>query len=352
MEPDRLLTYDDVIKSLNSKKRQKHLLLGNGFSMSYDSSIFSYNALSKFLENLQNGTLQKLFQIIKTCNFELIMEQLDNVAQISEVFGADETVVKEIKQASELLKESLIDAIKELHPAHVFSIPEEKSKACAAFLNSYLAEGGSIFTTNYDLLLYWVIMRNVIENSIDGFGRDAEDNDEWIPPEERNYSELRWGKYKKTQTVHYLHGALQLFDTGLDVIKEEYTNHNFLLDNIKARMAKKEYPIFVTAGNGYEKLTHIVHNKYLAYSYDSLSSIGGSLICYGFGFGNYDEHIIDAINKAAKKRKDENDNWLPFLASIYIGVYSEADLKHIESIRTKFKLPVRLFDAKTVNVWC
>jgi len=71
--------------------------------------------------------------------------------------------------------------------------------------------------------LYWVLIRNEIENAIYGFSRDAEESDEWIPEDERQYSELRWGKYKSTQTVHYLHGALQLFDTGVEVIKEEYT---------------------------------------------------------------------------------------------------------------------------------
>lgn len=351
MSLDKLYTFEEVIKSLSQKKRQKHLLLGNGFSMSYDSSIFSYNALSKFLENLNNDILQKLFQIIKTSNFELLMEQLDNVAQIAEVFEADKKVVQNIKKATETLKDSLIDAIKELHPEHVFSVPEEKSKACAAFLNSFLAEDGQIFTTNYDLLLYWVLMRNDIEKAIDGFGRDVEETEEWIPEDERQYSELRWGKHKRMQTVHYLHGALQLFDTGVEVIKEEFTSEHFLLENIKARMEKKQYPIFVTAGNGDEKLSHIVHNKYLVDCYEKLTSIGGSLICYGFGFGNYDDHIIAAINKAAKKRKDENNKWLPFLASIYIGVYSETDLKHLKSIEKKFKVPVRIFDSKTVNVW-
>lgn len=351
MAQTELMRYEDVIQSLETKKRQKHLLLGNGFSMSYDSGIFSYNALNRFLENLDNDILQKLFQIIKTSNFELLMEQLDNVAQIAEVFEADKMVVLNIRKATESLKESLIDAIRELHPEHVFSVPEEKSKVCAALLNSFLAEEGQIFTTNYDLLLYWVLMRNDIENAIDGFGRDLEENEEWMHEEARQYSELRWGKFKSTQTVHYLHGALQLFDTGPEVIKEEYTSEHFLLENIKARMEKKEYPIFVTAGNSYEKLSQIVHNKYLANCYESLSSIGGSLICYGFGFGNYDKHIIAAINKAATKRKDENDKWLPFLASVYIGVYSEADLKHIKSIEKKFKVPVRLFDSKTVNVW-
>lgn len=133
MSLDKVYTYDEVIKSLNDKKRQKHLLLGNGFSMSYDSGIFSYNALSKFLENLDNDILQKLFQIIKTSNFELLMEQLDNVAQIAEVFGADKKVVQNIRKATETLKESLIDAIKELHPEHVFQFPKKKAKPVQRF---------------------------------------------------------------------------------------------------------------------------------------------------------------------------------------------------------------------------
>jgi len=345
------MTYQEVIESLNRKKRRKHLLLGNGFSMSYDSGIFSYNALSKFLENLENDILQKLFQIIKTSNFELLMEQLDNVAQIAEVFGAEKEVVTKIRKATDTLKESLIEAIKELHTEHVFAVPDEKSKTCAAFLNEYLAQDGNIFTTNYDLLLYWVLMRNQLDRIGDGFGRETDETDEWIEPEDREWSELRWGKNSDTQSIYYVHGALHLFDTGIDVIKEEYTNEHVLLENVKARMAKKEYPIFVTAGNGEEKLSHIRHNRYLSYCYDTLSNIDGSLICFGFGFGQYDEHIIAAINKAAKKKKGKDDKW-HMLNSIYIGVYSDADLKHLKSIESKFKkLPIRYFDAKTVNVW-
>lgn len=350
MGETKLLTYEEVIKSLRQKKRQKHLLLGNGFSMSYDSDIFSYNALSKFLDKLENETLQQLFEIIKTSNFELLMEQLENVAKIAAVFRADKEVVDKIHQATTTLKESLIEAIKELHPEHVFSVPEDKSKACAGFLNEYLAEGGNVFTTNYDLLLYWVLMRNQLDRIGDGFGREAEETDEWIEPDDREWSELRWGKNSDTQSIFYVHGALHLFDAGIDIVKEEYTNEHVLLENVKARMERKEYPIFVTAGNGEEKLSHIRHNRYLSHCYDTFSTIEGSLVCFGFGFGLYDEHIIAAINKAAKKRRDENGKW-HMLNSIYIGVYSDEALKHIQSIENKFKVPVRYFDAKTVNVW-
>lgn len=279
------------------------------------------------------------------------MEQLENVAQIAQIFQAEKSVVENIRNATVILKESLIEAIKELHPEHVFAVSEEKSKACAKFLNDYLSNSGSVFTTNYDLLLYWVIMRNGLDRIGDGFGRETEDTDEWIEPDEREWSDLRWGKNSDTQSIYYVHGALHLFDTGLYIVKEEYTDEHVLLDNIKARMEKKEYPIFVTAGNGEEKLSHIRHNSYLTYCYDSLSNISGSLICFGFGFGNYDEHIIAALNKASKKSKDAQGNWKPFLKSVYIGVYSEKDIEHIRSIEKKFKVPVRLFDVKTANVW-
>lgn len=343
-----LQSYDDVMKHL--KGRKKHLLLGNGFSMSYDPEIFSYNALSKFIHRIKDRKLQQLFEIVNTNNFELLMQQLDNAAKIAEVFGTDKKVVKEIKDASEKLKTSLIEAIKELHPEHVFAVPEEKIKSCAKFLNSILDQNGQIYTTNYDLLLYWVLMRGKINNNGDGFGREAEETDEWVEPEERQYSELRWGKNIDTQVIHYLHGALQIFDTGTEINKEEYTSEHYLLENIKERMEKKEYPIFVTAGSGKDKLTHIVHNKYLSFCYDQLCRISGSLICYGFGFGPYDDHIIQAINKASKKRKDKNGNW-NILNSIHIGVYSDDDLVHIKNIEKQFKLPIRLFDAKTVSIW-
>jgi len=112
-------------------------------------------------------------------------------------------------------------------------------------------------------------------------------------------------------------------------------------------MEKGEYPVFVTAGDGQQKLKHITHNQYLTYCYDSLCQAEGSLVTFGFGFGHYDEHIIEAINKAAKQgRKVPEKLW-----SVYIGVYSEDGRKHIEQIEEKFRCKVHIYDAKTANVW-
>ena len=191
-------TYQKVIKYLKKNNRQKHLLLGNGFSMAYDHSIFSYNALNGFIDKLDNKLLKRLFEIIDNKNFELVMQQLDNFCEIASVFGADKSLIEKIETASEQLRSSLIDAVKELHPDHVYTIPEEKSKKCYRWLNDFLKNDGNIFTTNYDLLLYWVLMRNESKKHSDGFGRDKE-SAEYVPSDEAEYSELRWGKNKNTQ---------------------------------------------------------------------------------------------------------------------------------------------------------
>jgi Domain of unknown function (DUF4917) len=344
------MTFEEVIKKLNARKKGMHLLLGNGFSMAYDNNIFSYNALSDFVSNLDNDLLKRLFEIINTKNFELIMQQLDNFIELAKEFSSDEELESKITIASKLIKSSLLDAVKTLHPEHVFKVPEEKSISCSKFLNAFLnTTDSNVFTTNYDLLLYWVLMRNknITANSNDGFGREIEnDFGEYIPEDEVEWSELLWGSKKREQNMHYLHGALPLFDTGTKIIKEVY-NGNYLLKQIENRIAKNDYPIFVTAGNGDDKLKHILHNQYLSFCYDKLCNIQGSLVTFGFNFGEYDDHIINAINIAAKNGKKVNDR----LWSVYIGVYSEADERHINKIKHKFKCKINTYDAKTANIW-
>jgi len=341
------MTFDEVVTSLKKKRRTMSLLMGNGFSMAYDSAIFSYNALYNFLQSQDDELLTKLFGAIKTKNFELVMQQLDTTIALLDAFGAEESVKQQILAATEKLKQGLLKSVKELHPEHVFKIPDAKSEACANFLRLFLDSGGQIFTTNYDLLPYWVLMRQGTAQHIDGFGRELENPVEVQKGEDEQWSDLIWGPNQAKQNIHYLHGALHLFDAGAEIIKEQYDWTGYLLEHITARLDDGSYPIFVTAGNGDEKLEHIRHNRYLSYCYDRLLGIDGSLVTFGFNFGPYDDHIIEAINKAAKHGARAAEA----LRSVYIGTYSDADVKHIESIQPKFEVKIQLFDAKTANVW-
>lgn len=344
----KLETFDDVLTSIKKNpKRGFNLLLGNGFSVAYDGAIFSYNALHDFIQTLDDEDLSTILGVIETKNFEIIMQHLDTFSALIAAFGGDPDFKRRVDAAGVKLKTSLLDAVQALHPEHVFTVPEEQSIACARFLKIFLESGGKIFSTNYDLLLYWVLMRTNIIEHVDGCGRELENPGEFVPPDDQVWSELTWGKSRDEQNVFYLHGALPFFDNGVAVIKEEYDAYNYLLQKVSARMENGEYPIFVTAGDGQEKLRHIMHNQYLTHCYESLCNAEGSLVTFGFNFGVHDEHIIDAINRAAKHGRKVKDK----LWSVYIGVYSESSRRHIEQIAGKFKCKVHIYDAKTANVW-
>lgn len=340
--------YESVLKKLNGREFSKHLLMGNGFSMAYDHKIFSYNALYDFIEKLEDPVLSKLFEVINTKNFEQVMRQLDTFIEIAEAFDEDKGLIKKLREASALLQHSLIEAVSSLHPEHVFEIPDEQSLSCYDFLNEYLEKDGKVFSTNYDLLLYWILIRNQSKRALDGFGREHLNPVETRRgQEDAEFGELYWGKYKDEQTVYHIHGTLPIFDTGTEIEKEVYRDRHYLLGNIKERMNNKEYPIFVTAGDGQEKLKHIYHNRYLTHCYENLCNIQGSLISFGFNFGEYDFHIIDAINRAAKRGAQSGEK----LFSIYIGVYSEEDLEYIKSIQDKFDCKVNVYNSQTAKIW-
>lgn len=348
---ENIPTYQDVLIKLgdrNHSRYNKHLIMGNGFSMAYDYNIFSYNALYDFIENLEDPTLSKLFKVINSKNFELIMRQLDNFIEIASAFDTDKKFIEALKEANQLLQKSLIDAVSTLHPEHVFEITEQKSKACFNFLSEFLDNNGKVFSTNYDLLLYWVLMRNKPDSSNDGFGKEHLNPVETRRnQEDAEYGELYWGKYKDEQTVFHVHGTLPIFDTGTEIEKAVYNQRQFLLENIKERMENKDYPVFVTAGDGNEKLKQIYHNRYLTHCYNELSDLKGYLISFGFNFGEYDHHIIKAVNKAAKRGAQSGEK----LFSIYIGVYSEDDLEYIKSIQGKFDCKVNVYNSQTANIW-
>lgn len=336
-----------VVKAAMTRdqKRPFSLLLGNGFSMAYAPSIFSYNALHNFVDKTDNAILKALFGVVDTHDFERVMQQLDLLESLGEVLALGGELKQRISVAREDLKRSLIDAVRALHPEHVYKVPEEKCAACKGFLQLFLDSRGSLFTTNYDLLLYWVLMRSGLL-AVDGFGRDRESSDEYVRPELLGYSELRWGRNAAGQNVHYVHGALPLFDTGTEVVKEQYQGvEGYLIDRITERIKNGQYPIFVTAGSADQKLTHIRHNPYLLHSYDALANLDGSLVTFGFNFGQQDAHIVAAIKRAAKQPASRR------LRSVYIGVYSHDDAERLAQVGKQFKCKVHLYDAKTAEVW-
>src|SRR5688572_29679665 len=117
----KLESFDDVLASIRkNSKRPFHLLIGNGFSVAYDPAIFSYNALHDFVAKLNDDDLSTIIEVIETRNFEVIMQYLDHFSALISAFGGDAALKKRVDTASAKLKTSLLDAVKALHPEHVF----------------------------------------------------------------------------------------------------------------------------------------------------------------------------------------------------------------------------------------
>lgn len=95
----KLQTYQQILDHLKKEKREKHLLMGNGFSIAYDPKVFSYNALSDFIKKSDNSLLIKLFEIVNTYNFEQIMQQLNMSKKIISVFDSKSQGLQKIDKS-------------------------------------------------------------------------------------------------------------------------------------------------------------------------------------------------------------------------------------------------------------
>jgi len=142
----KLETFDDVLSSIRkNSSREFNLLLGNGFSMAYDDEIFSYNALHDFVTKIKDKDLSTILNVLETKNFEIIMQQLDNFSALISAFGGDPKLKERVDKAGSKLKSSLLNAVQALHPEHVFTIPEDQSEICSAFLKTFIDTRGNIF---------------------------------------------------------------------------------------------------------------------------------------------------------------------------------------------------------------
>ena len=142
---DELKSYREVVDHFKQQRRKINLLLGNGFSIAYDKDIFSYNALSRFINNSDDETITRVFEVYNTQNFESIMQQLNNMVDVLKILEAPNGLCEKVTSLSTELKSKLIDAISAMHPEQVFTVDEAKSRHCAGFLREYIDNGGHIF---------------------------------------------------------------------------------------------------------------------------------------------------------------------------------------------------------------
>ncbi|MEW5813675.1 MAG: DUF4917 family protein [Actinomycetota bacterium] len=142
-----------------------------------------------------------------------------------------------------------------------------------------------VYSTNYDLLVYWAIM-------LDPSG----------------FKDFLWGNQglfdlgdttvsSKATRVLYLHGGLHLEVTNDGWTRKRHaTNQNLLTTFTQATDAR---PLFVSEGSWEDKMKVIRSSDYLAFTYSQLASHHGPLVVFGHRLSqDEDEHLVRAIERS------------------------------------------------------
>lgn len=349
------LSFKEALEYADYKKNKPTLLLGNGFSIAFEKSIFSYTSLFENARknHLFNGAQRvlKLFDRTKIYNFESSMKLLKTLMLIFNLYVTEQQSEKikiQITKDIEHLKNIIIKSILMSHPNDADALSEQQYDYCAHFLHFF----GFIYTLNYDLLLYWVVVRRLRNEFKDGF----QDPVGLKLGKEKNY--VCWlPTYQSFTNLFYLHGGLHLYDAGYEIRKCCWSKQSISLkDQIIDNFLHNKLPLFVAEGTALEKLEVINHNAYLSAAFNSLSACSGSLFLHGLSFNEADHHILAAIAQSKVEK-------------IFVSLYSEQpetiekkdwalkQLVHLRQTKQAYSpetipsLEIFYYDAASANIW-
>lgn len=332
-------TFDQCIEIANSAKGNKHLLLGNGFSVALFPQIFNYKKLS---DHIDNQDIKKLFTEFNTTDFEYVMYKLIECLRVLEYYDRDSPLYNTINSDIETLKEILISVIAQHHPDNPKSITDDQYDSCFHFLSHF--QSGKVYTFNYDLLLYWVFM-----HFIDSPDKKLKINDGFRTYDE-DESMVTWeiGR-ERHQNLYYIHGAMHLFRDKRSVIEKFNWKNTGISISEQVRMAVSEnkLPIFISEGTSEHKLKRITENGYLARAMASLKSIRGNLFIFGHSIRDEDDHVFDLIIRDGKVNN--------IFISVFGDMNSTANQHIIKKIENWNNLDTEknfyLYNAQSAKVW-
>ena len=260
------------------------LLVGNGLSVNI-SRDFAYESLYEEADQSSvDGSLtdddRAVFEGFETTNFELVLAKLRDSIQMAEILGRDP---RPYRRRYRSVQTALGTAVRGVHLEYV-EVPD----TTLAAIQKELREYDAIFSTSYDLLIYWAIGYG------EKYGRFCDcfwSSGNRFDPDDAEV----WGNGRP---VYYMHGALHLIVEGSGRTRKLTQDARTLLDQFGAPIEGDEEarPLLISEGSARDKLRAIEGNDYLAHIYETFSDRDGPLLVFGHALGAQDRHLIDAIN--------------------------------------------------------
>lgn len=320
------ISYSDALRLTEGKPR--HLLLGNGFSISVHPG-FAYGRLFDEASRIDPGIVE-LFRGNEP-DFEKAISATDDPEEANK------------------LRASFISAVSQVHPKRKY-LDVGVRDACGSFLEPFAGRHsrkklpGSVFTTNYDLLLYWVLMANHQRlNLYDGFDHDGVWDDARV----------------QKSTLFYLHGALHHFEQPFGYVRPKMEQRKLLwredaslVVQVRDNLARGFFPVFVSEGDAGSKVLRIRRNRYLRKVEEQFArkcaGPDAALFTLGHSLSEVDAHITDIIGRGE--------------AEIFLGIYRPFDdgsraqrlvagWAEQRLHRGRKPLQVWLFDSSECRIW-
>lgn len=314
-----LNTWNEIKKRSN----WSGILLGNGSSRALWES-FAYHSLfqkatSAEIKHPLTATDKALFSKLgDTTNFERVLADLLTATTVNNAIGIPHS---EIHSRYRSIRRALIEAIHSVHLSwHLLS------DATKTRIRNELRRYDFVFTTNYDLLVYWCIMAE----GGDGFK-------DYFWNQNRTFDASNLKVRNSSTKILYLHGGLHLYRTAEGhTVKDVGGASGSLLDNFAAN--KNRIPLLISEGSSRHKMQAIAQSDYLSFALKKLAEFAGSLVVFGHSLGRRDKHIVAAISEQAD---------LNLAYAIYTRKSSKIIREKSRIIGLFPKASIKFFDART-----
>jgi Domain of unknown function (DUF4917) len=300
------------------------LLIGNGLSI----NVWPQFAYGSLFDHARNGNLTEADRALfhGTRNFERVLSDLMTAMRVNRALGVDAGHILERYRSIQV---ALGRAIREVHVWQA-RIPDETLAAIRATLLGY----EWLFTTSYDLLLYWAMKGP--KNWKPFF-------DAFLPNDDGRcaFDPARTEVYAHQTPVYFLHGALHLVVGREDITwKLQRTGLKGLLDQFGHPIDgdPEARPLLVTEGSAREKLRAIEGNPYLAHALAQLEAVDVPLVVFGSSLAPQDSHLVDALNEHPSR---------PVAISMLPGPRREIAARKAELVGRLETDELLFFDART-----
>ena len=356
--------YEDAFEFTKNIKNGMHILLGNGFSIATHPK-FQYGSLYEQAKaSVLSERITALFDRYGTTNFEEILRLLDEGQWLVKIYDEHSEGTQEAMRADyNAIKIALVNTIGQVHPDSRASISDEKLSSAVRFLEQF----DQIFSTSYDLILYWAMLRSAEEEKNkgqyslpgkfqDGFSSSLEEDGKELVFTAREISSKKF--------VYFLHGALHLTTKDGRVLKTVWKSDNVapmtIIDQVREGIESKRYPLIVSEGKHTDKLRVIGSSGYLSSAFRKFEEIQGCLFTYGTALSTEDQHLQDVIVRNKK------------INLLSVGLYGNEDLPENKELIQKTQnlrqrrellvsrsanytgsgqLYVQFYDSSTAKVW-